>query len=598
MDYPTLKHLKTSEFEDAARGYQAASDMASSAKDAIEQRIAVKMRQSLDGAAVTAAVEQLQKLAENFHYSQVECGVISTSLRALAADLQAAKKKLDAAVADAEAEKFTVENDGSVTYPAGGEKQDGKTPHGGTARGTTDKTAQGVNRQAAGFDPNPNYARAQAYADRIAAALKEATETDEKWAPKLRKLKADDDLTVSAKDWADVQKDTRSALKGAEHYLDDIKAPPKGNDPESNAKWWNGLSDDEKAAYVSMHPASVGALDGLPADVRDEANRAVLSEKQGQYQTQLDAILAREPAKYSYSGVHGARRVNTQWKEWNEEKERVAGRVHGMQAIQDRFDRTGERGLPEAYLLGFDPDGRGNGKVILANGNPDTADHTAIYVPGTTTDISTIGDDVGETPSDLHRSEYLWGESSKMAPGEKVSTITWMDYDAPDTIPEATSDSYARRGAPGLHEFLEGSRTAHEYATGSAGHTTVMGHSYGSTLIGDTAKISVKGGTSLPMDDVMVAGSPGMQAAKASDLNIDPKHMWAMGGNWDDWGVRKGGDLVGLGGDGNIPTDPEFGGNIMKSDAGSHGAFWDQGSTSLRNQAAVVTGKYDQVVHD
>ncbi|QZY16755.1 hypothetical protein [Streptomyces decoyicus] len=45
--------------------------------------------------------------------------MLSTALNALAADLQAAKSKLGAAVADAEGEKLTVEKNGSVTSPEG-----------------------------------------------------------------------------------------------------------------------------------------------------------------------------------------------------------------------------------------------------------------------------------------------------------------------------------------------------------------------------------------------------------------------------------------------------------------------------------------------
>ncbi|MFJ5798834.1 alpha/beta hydrolase [Streptomyces decoyicus] len=274
-------------------------------------------------------------------------------------------------------------------------------------------------------------------------------EADEKWAPKLRKLKADDDLTVSAADWVDAKKDTGGVRDGAERYLDAIKAPPKHGDPEDNPEWWKHLSADERDAYISMHPASIGAMNGLPADARDEANRTVLAETRGQYEVRL---------------------------------------------IQGRFDRTGQGGLPEAYLLGFDPDGEGNGRVILANGNPDRADHTALYIPGTTTDLSTIAEDDGGTPSALKRSERLWRESGRLTPGQKVSTITWLDDDAPDNVlTDAPSDTYAERGAPRLHQYLEGNRAAHTYATGDTGHTTVLGHSYGSTLIGDTAKTFPQG---------------------------------------------------------------------------------------------------------
>ncbi|BDH09229.1 alpha/beta hydrolase [Streptomyces hygroscopicus] len=596
MDYSTLKNLKTSEFEKAADGYRAVSDMASAAKDALEQRISVKMRNSLSGSAVGAALKQFRELAKEFHYTQVECGVLSTALNALAADLQAAKSKLDAAVADAEGEKLTVEKNGSVTYPEGGDKYQGRTPPGGTVNGVTDPTAQALHRQAAHIHPNPYFARALACADRITAALEEATEADEKWAPKLRKLKADDDLTVSAADWVDAKKDAGGVRDGAERYLDAIKAPPQHGDPEDNAEWWKHLSADERDAYISMHPASIGAMNGLPADARDEANRTVLAETRGQYEMRLAALNKSEPPEFEDVGARGDMKYSQKWLDWRDKKESLEGKLKGMRDVQNRFDRTGEKGLPEAYLLGFDPEGEGDGRIIIANGNPDTADHTAIYVPGTKTKLETIGEN--EDHSDLGRSDRLWEQSHRLAPDKSVSTITWFDYDAPDEIPDATSDEYAAKGASRLQQFLEGNRTAHQYATNESGHTTVIGHSYGSTLIGDTAKVANWKETGVPADDILVAGSPGMQASHVADLGIDPVRMWAMGGGTDDLLVRYGGSLTGLGGNGVIPTDRAFGGHVLESDAGDHSAFWDEGSISLGNQAAITTGRYDIATHD
>ena len=166
-----------------------------------------------------------------------------------------------------------------------------------------------------------------------------------------------------------------------------------------------------------------------------------------------------------------------------------------------------------------------------------------------------------------------------------MSTITWFDYDAPDDIPAATHDSYAAKGGPTLRQFLDGNQAAHQSATGDTAHTTVVGHSYGSTVIGDAAKYRTDYSNSwsdpLGVDDVVAVGSPGVQAARAADLGFNPDHMWAMGAGGDDWFVREGGRLVGPGGDGNIPTDPEFGGHVMKSDAENHGAYWDDSSVAL-----------------
>ncbi|MFH9860558.1 alpha/beta hydrolase [Streptomyces sp. NPDC017202] len=605
MDLATLKALKPSEYAEAADGYRNTSDMASAAKDRVENQVAVAMKNSLKGEAATAAIGQLGELGKNFHYIQVECGLVSAALEAFSWEMQAAKSKLDAALEGARAAKLTVNADGSVTYPAGGEKDtDGKIPDGGTVSGLTDGTAAAIGRQSANFDPNPNHRLAQDYADQIAAALKEATEADEKWAPKLRALKADDDLTVSDGDWSDAASDTSGVKEAGTKYLDSLPQPPKDGLPASNAEWWKGLDAEQQAAWISLRPDAVGALDGLPATVRDEANRIVFDETRGKMQTELNSIPKPPLNEWTWitAGGYPSKVHTDEWMDWHRQYgdryEKLNTTLRGMQYIQDRFDRTGEGGLPEAYLLGFDPVGLDDGKVILANGNPDLADHVAVYVPGTYSGIEKIGEK--ESHGDLGRGETLWAESSKLAPGQKISTITWLDYNAPDSIaPQATSGKYAEEGGPRLYDFLQGNRAAHEYASGDTAHTTVLGHSYGSTVVGVSAQ---SGSWKDPeaVDDYMFAGSPGVQADRAADLGVGADHVWAMGGPWDDQIVRQGGRLVGLGDNLTIPTDESFGGNVMKSDSGGHSGFWDsdgnKASISLENQARVITGRYGDVI--
>ncbi|MFH8986559.1 alpha/beta hydrolase [Streptomyces sp. NPDC017940] len=596
MDYRTLKSLEPSEFEDAADGYRATSDRAGAAKDRLENHIAPGMRTSLEGETLDAALKQLKALTQNFHYTQTECGLVAAALNALAHDLASAKRKLDSAVADAQAEKFTVNPDGSVTYPAAGDKTDGKLPEGGTAKGTTDGTAADVYRQSAHFNPNPNFGRAQEYANRIATALREATEADGKWAPRLRALRADDDLTVSHRDWADVQSDTRGLNKGAKEYLETLGGPPKDGTPQDNAKWWKSLSEEKRADYVALRPASVGVLDGLPADVRDEANRTVLAEKRSQFQLELNSFPPM-PMKYQ-PPTSGTTREYREWAERTGGEDRLEflrNSIRGMDTIQDRFDRTGQGpdGLPRAYLLGFDPKGAGDGRVIIANGNPDTADHTAVYVPGTGTDLAGIG-------GDLKRSDDLWATTSSKVPDRAVSTITWLDYDVPgsakpvvggDLIPEASNPRWAIQAASPFSEFMSGVQEAQ--GGPQASHTTVVGHSYGSTVIGEASKHG-----DLASDDIVVAGSPGMQTKHADNLDVENGHVWAMKAEGD--AVPALGSLVGLGEDSTVPTDPEFGANVMKTDTDGHSGYWDSDSgrpsLSLKNQAAVIAGKYDEVV--
>ncbi|MFF5401604.1 alpha/beta hydrolase [Streptomyces misionensis] len=612
MDLATLKAFNPSEYQEAADGYQATSDTASAAKDTVENGISAAIRNKLEGKAAEAALRELKELGKNFHYVQTECALVSTALNAFAFDMAAAKRKLEAALADAEAAGCTVGADGSVTFPAGGKEVDGKVPEGGTVRASTsptDPTASALERQAVNMHPNPNFGKAVEFADRIGDALKEATDADAKWAPKLRALKADDDLVVSNRDWTDVKSDAGGVANGADAYARSLPKPPKDGDPAEVAEWWSNLSDEQKAAYISLHPDSIGAMDGLPATVRDEANRVVLAESRAEYQDKLAAWMKKEPEHYRpyispITGleVKGAVVETEEWKEWNKKRKDLEGRITGMDLIQGRFDRTGTDGLPEAYLIGFSPEGKGHdGKVILANGNPDTADHTGIYVPGTGTLLQDIGKDLG-------RGETLWHESNRFAQGQTVSTITWFDYDAPlqarpfekggGLLPEAMFDKYAEKGGPGLSHYLDGNLEARRSVSGNTdlGHITLTGHSYGTTLIGDAAKSRVWPEGALPVDDVIAVGSPGMQAKHAADLGIPQGHMWAEKGGGNDAAVRIGGKyLAGLGDDWTIPTDPEFGANIMESDAEDHGAFWDEGSTSLRNQALVIAGQYDKV---
>ncbi|MCQ9183929.1 alpha/beta hydrolase family protein [Streptomyces sp. IBSBF 2953] len=589
MDLATLKALKPTEYSEAAGGYRNTSDMASAAKDRVQNQIAVAMRNSLKGEAATAAIGQLTELGKNFHYIQVECGLVSTALEAFSYEVGAARSKLDAALAGAQAAQLTVHADGSITYPAGGEKgEDGKIPDGGTVSGLTDGTAAAIGRQSANVDPNPYHRLAQDYADQIAVALKEATEADEKWAPKLRALKADDDLTVSDEDWADASSDTSGVKEAGKKYLDSLPQPPKDGSPRDNAEWWKGLDAEQQAAWISMRPDSVGALDGLPATVRDEANRIVFDEARGAMQTELNSIPKPPLNEWTYISAGGyPSRVHTdEWMEWHnrygDRYDLLTNNLKGMQGIQKRFDQTGTNGLPEAYLLGFSPEG--DGRAIVANGNPDTADHTAVYVPGTTSDLPGI-------EGNINRMVNVWHAADAKAPGQSVSTITWLGYEAPDdVVKDAPFAHYAYDGAPAFRGFMDGLDASHSGA--AASHTTVIAHSYGTTLVGAAAQTG-----HLNADDLVFAGSPGVRVSGADELDVPRGHVWNEEADGDvvpdigRWG--HGGDRF------VIPSDPEFGANQMTTDTEGHSGYWDTGSegdsTSLQNQALVVVGKGDSV---
>jgi hypothetical protein len=150
----------------------------------------------------------------------------------------------------------------------------------------------------------------------------------------------------------------------------------------------------------------------------------------------------------------------------------------------------------------------------------------------------------------------------------------------------------AQGGADRLSSFENGQRASH---VGTPSVDTVIGHSYGSTVIGAAAA----GGRHLDADNVIAVGSPGMLVDRAGRLNLHP------GGNV--FVMRAVNDMIGVGGIvtewtlGADPTDPGFGARLLAADPGpagpfglpsvaAHSSYWLGGNTALANFGAVIAG--------
>ncbi|GAA3119963.1 hypothetical protein GCM10010521_04230 [Streptomyces rameus] len=141
----------------------------------------------------------------------------------------------------------------------------------------------------------------------------------------------------------------------------------------------------------------------------------------------------------------------------------------------------------------------------------------------------------------------------------------------------------------------------------NASHTTLIGHSYGTTVIGAAAKEH-----HIAADDIVVADSPGMLVGDAGDLGVGKDHVWSEAagsdpvpyigrdflGGWK-WGVDTyHGVPYNAGYIQTIPSDESFGAHRMDVDTSGHSGYWTERSTSIKNQAAVVVGRYDKVQED
>ncbi|MFJ8821410.1 alpha/beta hydrolase [Streptomyces sp. NPDC102467] len=586
-----LRDLKISEYEDAADGWGNVSNRSDASRVRVDQEMSIPVRSTQKGETPDAAVGRLNRLRDNYQYLHSECGLIRTTLNALATDLAAPLRKLTQALEDAESLGFTVNSDGSVTYPnpvplAPG---DGKATPGAPLPLLPGKgEGQG----------NENKGKAEDIAERISTAVNDAAEIDSRHAGVLRRLKAPAGLAVTKEMLADEGKDMKAVQETAGGLVGkgDI---PHGKSPAENKGWWDHLSQEQRDEYMTLYPAEVGALDGIPSIARDTSNRMVLAQTMAQTQIELDGLPANPP-QYIQKGDPPSSVVNPAWQKWV----KLTADKNGMEAIQARLDASGTpgkgskgkstSGLPQAYLLGFDT--KDDGHAIVASGNPDTADNTAVYVPGTGASLANAHGDIG-------RMSELWRAAQTASPGQSTATVTWIGYDAPDQIPNATARHYAYDGAAPLSSFMDGLQTTQGGPDNS--HTTLVGHSYGTTTIGAAAKLP----GDIAADDIVVAGSPGMLVSDASDLNVGSDHVWseaarndvvpalgqeALGGRklgvstWN--GIPyNAGPII------SIPSDESFGAHRMDVDTSGHSGYWDADSVSLNNQAAVVVGKYGNV---
>ncbi|MEY9487658.1 hypothetical protein RKD26_003452 [Streptomyces calvus] len=483
MDHLTLKALKPSEFAEAADGYRAISGMADAAKERIDKQITAAMQKANEGEAADEALKQLRKLSENFHYTQVECGLITGALDGFSTEIAAPKRRLTEALDDAAALAYTVNEDGTITYPAGGKNElTGEPIPGGTVLGNNGLiTGNDTGFQSPGLvpnnpqfkNPNPHHAKAADIADRIAHAVREAKEIDERYSKALNKLKAAPGLNVDTKAWADVASDVDIVSSAASLYLRDHI--PLDKSPADRKEWWDSLSNEEREEYTAAFPEIIGNLDGIPSTVRDEANRE-----------NIHLLIAQ------LEGRHDAA---------SQEK------LDGLKGIQSKLNSGSQ---PPMFLLGVGLEG--NGRAIVAYGNPDTSRNVSAYAPGLGTKLDSEFAD-----GTVKRAYYTATEAQKFDPSS--SSIVWLGYDAPQSIDVMTAAD-AERGAPAYNSFMSGISATNENVDP---HITAIGHSYGSRLVGGATQ---EAGGIPGADDIILVGSPGVGVDKAEDLGVGKEHVW------------------------------------------------------------------------
>ncbi|MDG3015829.1 alpha/beta hydrolase [Speluncibacter jeojiensis] len=380
---------------------------------------------------------------------------------------------------------------------------------------------------------------------------------------------------------------------------------PLPTDPAALNALWRTFSAADKDALFAKDP-NLGNRDGIPVVDRDHYNRIHLAQTQADIRSRLDGLnpLGSPHDRLEYQ------LLTTQQAGYDA----VAGQIGGH---------------PDRFLMHID----GNGRGAIAINNPDTAPNVTTFVPGTGTKLPGIG-------HDMDRSERMLKQAIKSgAPGDS-SVITWYGYNAPQSvIPDAARQTYADAAAPELDSFQNGLRASH---LGAPSYNVVLGHSYGTTVIGDAASH----GHTLDANQVVLLASPGTTVDHANQLSLTGipssqvgDHIWStkaandpvplaahshqlvpelfgkiggmIGGQHGEVLGTAAGDVLAVGDQLNSghttgpfgldPTDSGFGGHTFASDPGQalpvigynpsvHSDYWNPNSRSLINIGEIMAG--------
>jgi hypothetical protein len=385
----------------------------------------------------------------------------------------------------------------------------------------------------------------------------------------------------------------------AEHVLGDTVVPdppPVDAGPNAARAWWAGLSDTQREAMILRSPGTIGNRDGIPAAVRDEANRAQLPDQLAK----LDSELAPLKARLAERLVTEEPNQGPNGNDYSTDTISLKGQV---QVLQERHDAmTAIQSTiagPDRQLLLFDvgPPGSHAPRAAVAVGDVDTARHVAVFTPGLTTTVA--GDLRGYTRDMQGVQDVATAQLRNVGRGdEPVATVAWLGYDAPqlDTTffdPERSvaSADPAKAGGADLARFYDGIAASRP---GDPPHVTALGHSYGSTTTGYALQH-----TTVPVDRAVFFGSPGLSTDDIGQLHVAPGHVEILEARRD--GVA---DLGAFGADPNhLPGVTNLSSEATRLPDGSeltastgHSDYLAPGTTSQHNLGLAVAGLEDRQV--
>ncbi|MGV4984660.1 alpha/beta hydrolase [Streptomyces sp. NRAIS4] len=317
--------------------------------------------------------------------------------------------------------------------------------------------------------------------------------------------------------------------------------------PAQLSRFFASVSPEDQARLAHRYPLAVGNMNGAPVTLRYQANRIALEQQR----------------KVEKKRMHDSRLSTA-----------------GQQDAGLRMHRYESLLTPGRQVLAFDPEG--SGRIAEVFGDLDKAQRISVVVPGVDTDLLTFQKTYRQYTAPVGMAKALYAAERAQSPATRTAVIAWADYTAPDGLGvDAATGLRAAEGSLRLNALLGG-------LPGSAPVAMVC-HSYGSVVCGVAAHAMPRRVT-----DIAVAASPGMRVSSAAHLDTRAR-VWAMRDATDWIQDVPYLELGGLG-HGADPVSSAFGARVLSArDAQGHAGYFQPGTDSLRNLAAVGVGAYDAV---